>query len=821
MSTPVLAAGLRRALAADAGVFAEVAGHPATEMALVAAYRELRDLSAGALDALAAQSARAADVVRLGRIARAVLASQWYDEEDLIDAAVAVLGTDEAARRALGPVVVYLPERLTRHGASLVNTVSKYFDVLVLAGTTGHAAADTEVARSVGRLDVEGGSPGRPAGFDPLDHLGVATARVVTTSDADEEVRAAVRAVTDAARKGTSLERVAILYPDPGPYARLVHEQLSAAGIAHNGPAVVPLTARVAGRALIGMLNLPQANFGREAVFAWLAGAPVRDRDGSVPTTAWERVSRRAGVVAGRDHWDRLLTTYAEDCEADAELADRDPDAPGWKADSLRQEAAWARDLRRFVVGLVDDLDAAARTTMPWAERARWARQWLSGLLGSEHGLARWPLAEQKAAERVERSLDRLSRLGSVDGPAGLDVFARALQLELEADLARQGRMGEGVMFGPVGMGVGLDVELVVVLGLAEGSLPAPVADGSLLPDHEREAAGGELTLRADGVERQHRQLLASLAGASRQLLTVPRGDLRRSSGRVPSRWVLDIASALAGERTWSDDLFGADYDWLGHVASYDAGLRQVGFPATEQEYRLRSLLAHPHGAPARAALDSLGDPVLSSGAEAVAERAGDRFTRFDGNLAGLAVPSPADLVTSATRLEGWAICPFAYFLHEILKVEPVENPEDRLTISPLVLGSLVHEILEKFILAVLARPLDRQPAAGGPWSGTDAVLLAGLASDLCDRYEGRGVVGRPILWQGQRRRLLAQLAASCRPTASTAPPTAPGRWRPSSPSGCPEPLWAPSPSPSRTVGTSVSGGRPTVSISRRAAASR
>ncbi len=763
VSTPVLAAGLRGALAADAGVFAEVAGHSATEMALVAVYKELRDCSPHALDQLARQSARAADVVRLCRAARAVLAPGWYDEEDLVGSAIAVLGTGPMASRALGPVVLYLPERLTRHGAFLVNAVAVRSDVLVLAGTTGDARADAEVARSVGRLALEGGAPTPPIGGHGLGLVPTHRARLVTTSDSDEEVRAAVRAVTEAVRTGTPLERVAIVYPSSEPYARLVHEQLSDAGMAHNGAAVVPLTARVAGRTLLGFLNLPQAGFRREDVFAWLAGAPLRHQGHAVPVTAWERVSREAGVVAGRDHWDWLLTTYAADCEAGAELAERDPDAPGWEAEKARQGAGRARDLRRFVLGLFDDLDAAAKTKQRWADRAKWARDRLGRLLGGEHWRARWPLAEQKAAERVERSLDRLARLDPVEGPVGLDVFARALELELEADLARQGRMGEGVMFGPLGMGVGLDLDLVVVVGLAEGSLPAPVTDDSLLPDKERQASGGELTLRADSVERQHRQLLACLAGASRQLLTVPRGDLRRSSGRAPSRWALDIASVRAGQRIWSTDLFGARYDWLEHIASYDAGLRRADFPSTSQEYRLRSLLANRPGRLGRSVLDSsvldsLGDRVLSAGAVVVAARASDRFTRFDGNLGGLAVPSPAELVTSATRLEGWATCPFGYFLHEILKVETVEDPEDRLSISALEMGSLVHEILEEFILAVLARPLDRRPAAGQAWSEADRELLLELAREVCDRYQERGVVGRPIFWQRDRRRLIAVL---------------------------------------------------------------
>ncbi len=99
VSTPVLAAALRRALAEDPGVFAPVAAHPATEMALVSAYKELRDVSLEGLGRLAARGRRAADVVRLYHAARGRLVSDWYDEEDLINGAVEVLRVDETAGR--------------------------------------------------------------------------------------------------------------------------------------------------------------------------------------------------------------------------------------------------------------------------------------------------------------------------------------------------------------------------------------------------------------------------------------------------------------------------------------------------------------------------------------------------------------------------------------------------------------------------------------------------------------------------------------------------------------------------------------------------
>jgi hypothetical protein len=757
VSTPIIAAALRASLAERPGIFAPVAGHGATETALIAAYRELRDLSDGALDALARRSPRAADVVRLHRAARARLVTHWYDEEDLIDAARAVLRGDDAGARGLGAVIVYLPERLSRHGGQLLRTVAEVGDLVVLAATTGEARADAEVELSVRR--IAGDDPGAgPPPSDPLAVVDAGRTRIVTVSDCDEEVRAAVRAVVDAARAGTPLDRMAILHASPEPYARLAHEQLAAAGIALNGAAVMPLTARVAGRTLLQLFELPESGFRREDVFAWLAGARLRRDGAAIPVTAWERLSRDAGVVGGRGDWDLRLATLADDLDAEATRDEADPDAPEWRAASSREKATRARHLREFVLGLIDDLAGASARPRSWGDRVAWARRHLANLFGSERRRVTWPMAEQKAAERVERALDRLACLDAVEETVALDVFTRTIELELEADLGRVGRMGEGVLVGSISMGVGLDLDLVVVLGLAEGLFPSSIHDDSLLPDHEREAAGDELPLRSSHVERQHRQLLAALAGASRHVLCVPRGDLRRNIERVPSRWALAVASAIAGERWWSDELVSAEAPWLEHVASYDSGLRHMAFPASEQEHRLRLLMGQGSTRLSAAALATAGDAMLDAGAEVVAARRSDRFTRFDGNLAGLTIPSPADQPTSATRLETWAGCPFAYLLQSILRVEEVENPEDQIEISPRHWGSLVHEALEVFIGEVLARPPAEQPAPTDPWSATDRRRLLEIGDEICARYETHGLTGRAVFWKRDKKRITADL---------------------------------------------------------------
>jgi hypothetical protein len=805
VSNPVIAAALRRALRHRPGLFGPVAEHPATEEALVAAYAELADLSSGARDRLAATSARAADVVRLCVEAREHLSTAWYDEADLVRSARRALQGPPQPAAQLGHLIVHLPQELTRRAAALLRAAAEAHPSTVVVGLTGHDRADAGVLRSLERLGValappagrvaepadatsqvqlafpippspgttadvapdrasspEGSvstsTPGASAAsMSPADGprwpVDKATTRVVTTSDADDEVRTALRAVLDASRDGVPLERMAILYPTEQPYARLVHEHTRAAGIPTNGAATQGLAGRVLGRTLLDLLSLRDHGYRRRDVLGLLAAAPVRLRpgpDGARPSTAqWERLAREAAVVAGRSQWDGRLAKHV--AELDEQIDDLlaveiDPAGEGGEAaeaaeeirasrvDARRRRAERARGLRSFVLDIIDELDRAASTAATWRDRVAWLRRLGQRVVGGETARATWPDDERRAAERVEAALDRLVALDDIDGPADLEVFRRTLQLELDADLGRVGRFGEGVLVAPLSFAVGLDLDLVVVLGMAEGTLPSRVADDSLLPDRERLAADGELPLRRERIGRQQRQLHAALAAAERHVLCAPRGDLRANNERVLSRWLAEVVDQL-------------DECVLDHSPSFAYAIAHLDFPVTEQEYRLRAPgWARTH------------DPLVVAGLELQTARRSPRFTRFDGNLAGLSVRSPHDDVVSATRLESWSICPFAYFMRQVLRIEPIEDPADLLWISPLEKGSLVHLVLERFLQAVLARPPEQQPAPDQPWTPDDHALLARIGAEACAEFEARGVVGRPLFWRRDRDRILLRL---------------------------------------------------------------
>ncbi|HVM52398.1 MAG TPA: PD-(D/E)XK nuclease family protein [Acidimicrobiales bacterium] len=700
-TAPVLAQRVRTVLADDPGIFEPVAGHPATERALVAATRELSAVTDTALDALAAQSPRAADVVRIARTVRAALEATHFDQHDLLLAATDAV----AAGTHPGPVVVHLLQDLSPAGAAFLQALATATDsaVHVNVGLTGEAAADRPVLEAHARALIAAD----PASITPP----IAT-QVISVSDPDEEVRAAVRRITQWMRDGIRLGRIAVLYGTADPYARVVHEQLTAAGINHVGAPVRDLGDMLLGRTLRSLLALSDRGFKRADVLAALTGAPLLGHDRSqAPSRAWERISRDAGVVDDRD-WAPRLATYAAEQRALAE--DADHEGQDRRAEHLRRDADRADELAAFVDRLRADL-AAGRDHDSWRDLAAWVGRLVDRHIGDDRHRRRWPDDEREAAERVEAAVDRLGHLDAVGGPPPtVEVFRRTLDGELDVALRRVGRFGDGVLVGHVSMAVGLDLDKVIVLGLAEGAFPARRLEDSLLPDDERRVANGELALRTERHHDDHRHLLAAIAAAgSEAVLCSPRGDLRRSGERPPSRWL-----ATAGQGAAVED-----------IPSFTAGLLTTPFPATAQDHRLAAMAADPDTVEQH-------DDVLAAGLTLGRARNDTAFTRFDGNLGELSHLLPdhtASGVVSASRLQTYAACPHGYFGRYLLRVEPVEAPERRLEMEAHEKGSLVHEILERFV-------------------------AERIAEECFAPYEARGATGRAMFWRRDRQRILADL---------------------------------------------------------------
>lgn len=733
-SIPVTTAAVRAVLAEAPGVFAPVADHPATERALVTAHLELATVPDDALTPVAACSPRAGDVVRIHRRVRDRLAAHWYGEQDLLAAAARV--PDRLAEAGRDPVIVHLLQDVSAAAATLLGLLRPSY---VNVGLTGDPDADAPVLAAHAR-----------AGFEPCaPPIGPARAHhVVSASDPDDEVRAAVRLVTGWMHEGTNLGRVALVYATREPYARLLDEQLAAAGIPWNGTPVRELGDLLVGRTLRSLLGLADRDFRRPDVLGLLTGAPFLDGDRRVPGRAWERTSRQAGVVGGGD-WDARLANLAARWRREAEALD--PEEHGRRVSRKHDEARRADELADYVRRLRADLDAGAGAPS-WAAMAGWARRLVTTYLGDETRWANWPEEERTAADRVDAVLERLAGLDALGGPGPtVEVFRRTLEGELAVGVRRVGRLGEGVLVGPVSAAAaGLVLDRLVVLGMAEGAFPPRRLEDPLLPDAERAASGGELPRRAHRVHDDRRHLLAAMASADRTVLCQPRGDLRRSGERPASRWLMAEAARLAavpGLRPHELARHSGE-PWLDFVPSFSGGLVRMPLAASEQDLRLAAVarLAHDHPA-------ITGDGTLSRALEVIGARRSDRFTRFDGNLASVAADIPRPARSSASRLERWAGCPHGYLLRDVLGVEPVEEPGAMLEITPRDRGVLVHDILERFVTQAIddGHPLDR-------WGPADEARLLHIAEERFAALEADGRTGRAVFWRRDRRLIIGDL---------------------------------------------------------------
>ncbi len=775
LTNPVLGAAVRRVLRDEPGPYERVRDHQATEAALGALFAELSNVDEVGLESIAElESTQARAAVSFHRAITRHL-DGFHTEHDLATAAAerADLGERVAS---LGHVVWFLPAPVTPAvGRFLDRVLHEASGSSVVLGLTGVAEADEPVLRSAEAAGVV-----RPT-TRALDAVArPATAgRIISVTDASEEVRVVAGRILELAAGDPSLgtgdpiplHRIGIFYPSSDPYVRIIEQQLAASGIVANGPDPRRLRDSVAGRTLLAALALPGERWRRDRVMALVAGAPVGVGEfRSFPTT-WDDLSREAGVVRDLSDWRAKLAVLRAGTEqrltdlGSPSVDGADPRGSGspWRRARLVDRLADIDRLGAFVDELHRQV-AAVQAASSWSDTCSAAQALLVWLLGGEHRHSGWPEREQAAFERVEAALVRLSGLDPIEPTPSFEVFQRALRSELDVARGRHGRFGEGVLFGPLSSAVGHDLDAVFVLGAAEGLLPVPRRDDAVLPDDVRIASMerlrtqearlsddvriasiDQLETKAMRLQHQHRAFLAALAAAPAGAATLvfPRGSLRSNRRTLPSRWLLDSASQLAGRPVYATDFDTLGADVVDTVGSFASGIRSAAVPASPDDRDLADLAAFVERG-GRASDHPLAAEVRS-GLTLQAARSGDRFTIFDGNLAGHTLPAGDTVPRSSTRLETWAACGFRYFLQYVLDLHDRDDPEHLDDITALERGSLLHGILETFIAeAIEAGP----PEPGVDWSPEQRQRLHAIADSAFADLEARGRTGRALHWQ-------------------------------------------------------------------------
>ncbi len=760
--TPVTeGAAIRACLGGTSGLLSDVRNNPGTVRSLRSTFRELRGASASALEFLSRQGGLRSEVVALYRRYRENTA-RFYDREDLaLSAGEAVLGENAPGLADLGHIVFFHPNDLTSAETALIDALAIAGRCTVILGLIGEADADRPITAIFDRLRPSLGD----AVVGPAGPVSTET-EILVAPDPHEEIRWVIRRIVQRAEAGVPFHRMAVLYRKPAPYASLIRQELELAGLPVAGPDNGSLATTAVGRSVTGLLRLADGELSRDSLMSWLTGCPVSppgaDASSFLPSR-WDAISKKAGVVQGLEQWSQRLLTYAEAQERSADAGETQAEVTEARAGGMRSEARAARDLRAFVLDLAD---AVARPPdgSSWEEFSDWA----NGLLRRYVALtADSPESEQLALDAIGDRVKELAAVQTIDPSPSFEEFRLALDELLTAPLGHVGTTGQGVFVAPIGAAMAMGFDSLFVVGMIEGSVPPATRDDPLVPDADRLAAGGVasgMSARSEYATRERYEFLSAMAMTPRRVLSYPVAEPARGRANYPSRWLLEQASMLEGARVSTTTLGSlGERHWLTVIPSPERALATVSTSsaADSYDYELERLWQWTKDGGRTGQHPFVRSGSLARSLEMGRSRNSGSLTEWDGNLseAGGAVQRRRRLGASAhspTSLERWARCPFSYFLGSVLRIGALETPEDAYSISPLERGSLVHNILERFVLDV-----DRDgtmPRPGEDWNEGHLEKLRRISEEEFEGIASIGTAGKPIMWELDRQEILGDL---------------------------------------------------------------
>ncbi|HUU57178.1 MAG TPA: PD-(D/E)XK nuclease family protein, partial [bacterium] len=348
--------------------------------------------------------------------------------------------------------------------------------------------------------------------------------------------------------------------------------------------------------------------------------------------------------------------------------------------------------------------------------------------------------------------------------PVTLKLFCETCAQRLAEETVRRGRFErDGVHIIKLDRARSLSFSAVFVPGACEGVYPGPPAQDPILLDVERaefndRAAGRwRFNVRAERVAEE--PLVFHLAlGAAREFLCL---SYHRLDGggreRLPSHYLLKVAGALAGYKFGAEDFDRAAsaHPWFRRVGASDAPMPE----GTLDDAEYWAGRVGGEGAERVAAYLAASDPRCAAAAAARASSRSGRLTAFDGVIDSaegrrfLAKRYGREVVpVGASDLELLAACPRKYFFERILVLEAWEEPEERLAMSPLARGRVVHDVLCELYRG-------RLPLAD---DDVDAEAARMVEEALAATRE-EGELSRPFVFEMERRLISAKLAAFVR----------------------------------------------------------
>jgi hypothetical protein len=482
----------------------------------------------------------------------------------------------------------------------------------------------------------------------------------------------------------------------------------------------------------------------RPLLLRWINAAPVLDGERNRPTWQWRRLIRGENLYADSAGWRPTLEVIVAAADEPSTDTEMDADALNRAAERARREADSAQNM-------LDGLDELGGGLAAMLGSSTWQQlgEELWALVDKVHLSGRWwrgHVSEQQARDRIRAvlldelpGLDLVATDVAVDAAARVESLGQLLDRDLLARRGRVGDMGKGLHVGPVLSSVTHRFAHVIVVGAAEGLLPATVTEDPLLPDPVRialRAVPDDLQTTTDRVTRVRTEYAAVVGAADHVVVTYPRAAVAGHGSVAVSRFLHGIPKAAEQRVDSRASTLRVPRD----------GVASLPFPVTPKDLGVLEALR-------------FGDvpTELASPRDAAMSGARAEFDRFHGNLEGIAdigeVWQIDGRALSASAVEAYLHCPYHFFVQRILGVSTDEIVDEIDEADAADVGTLLHAALETFVAG--SRRDGTLPAAGELWPDGSVERLRDVFDDVVAEASERGLLGWEPAWARRYRSIV------------------------------------------------------------------
>ena len=526
---------------------------------------------------------------------------------------------------------------------------------------------------------------------DPYDARGEITLMEVATRRDEAEMAARIVRHLVSTDPDTDISRICIATFQPGPYTRLFRETFAAYGIPANITDRFSLDQSPVVLALLALLEVQERNFQLRDIMRALSAPYIAAGTGAEPIDAGNLLEAASllRIRGGKGAWTGGCERRRERIARDLRRTDDD-----LEADRLLREQETLTKAQADISRLADLLSPFSRPLRPGEFREHLLA--LFDTLRLTEGLLPPPgvgidaertekdaRAFQKFLYFVDDYMEILREEANGSAAKPLSSYLDALRTALpNVRYNIRQKWGTGVQITTLEETRGIDIDVMIIIGLIDGEFPPLYAPEFFFSSSRRaEIERYYLT--------EHRYLFyQAVSNFTRHLYLIsPRRDAKRQL--VPSSFLESLSAIVR-----LDD----------RRAAPPAEILEPVYTADEY-LRMRGASAVNEGDPAGDTAGQLGETIAHIARAAGVER--DRFSgrgdpAYDGRIgSGDAEGTLAvlrryrDRVYSVTQLESYGRCPFQYFAGKVLRLMPTPEVDD--TVPSDERGRILHEILFEF----------------------------------------------------------------------------------------------------------------------------